>query len=768
VPELLRRFVFPREGWLSGVLIMVMLLALGWSVQQARWFEPIGFVIPIAYLAALTGVILGLTRLSVVIVLPVSALVGTWVVLWTVGGDFLPTLDQTSRLLVLRGEALDWGRIVFEGGFAPQLSPYALGLGALMWVTAFMATYALYRHHRVIDSILLVGVTLIANMSATLSQPELLFLFLLLFSLAALLLWLRVALITREESWRTRTVTETLGVPGQIMRSGVTFIFASIALAWILTTVAVAAPLTGVWSNLDGIWSSIRDQFEGAFGGLSGADSRIQGISFGASILVRGEWNSSDTAVMTVAAQKAYYMRTVTYDIYTGHGWTTSQGSDRHVNAGDLTFPGYTPERPLATDSFRVETVAIEIQGSVARNVFSPGYPTTAFIPLEIHQPAGRPLVGALQSAVTLDAGKGYQITADITTATEAMLAGAGKAYPPDIAATYLSTAGVTDRTAALARQVVNAAGATDPYHEAKALADYLRNDPSFTYTTVGTLPTDSSQDLVDFFLFDPNGRRGYCEYYASAMAVMARTLGLPARVAVGYAPGDQVKPGVYQYRRRNAHAWTEIYFPGYGWQSFEATHSIAGIARAPGEGTVPPPPPPDYKVDPGTVFGEGKKLGDVSSLPSIEPVAGGMTAGGQRPTDETRINNATILIAFLGSLALYAIWRVMRMRYRYRFLAPGDREWQRLAFAGDRAGIAQRPAETFYEYASWLEEQLPARQVEIHQIADGKVWQSYSGRSISAEAIARLKQAWGKLQLPMLWLALRSRIRGVLRGGRP
>ena len=60
-----------------------------------------------------------------------------------------------------------------------------------------------------------------------------------------------------------------------------------------------------------------------------------------------------------------------------------------------------------------------------------------------------------------------------------------------------------------------------------------------------------------------------------------------------------------------------------------------------------------------------------------------------------------------------------MRMRYRYRFMAPGDREWQRLAFAGDRAGIAQRPAETFYEYASWLEQQLPARQVEIHQIAD-------------------------------------------------
>jgi hypothetical protein len=109
------------------------------------------------------------------------------------------------------------------------------------------------------------------------------------------------------------------------------------------------------------------------------------------------------------------------------------------------------------------------------------------------------------------------------------------------------------------------------------------------------------------------------------------------------------------------------------------------------------------------------------------------------------------------------AAWRLLRGRFRYRFLAPGDRQWQRLAFAADRAGVAQRPSETVYEYASWLEEQLPKRGVEIHEIADGKVWQSYSGHSISSEAIARLERAWARLQLPLLWLAVRSRTRGLL-----
>lgn len=763
MPELVRRFLKPREGWLSLILLVVMLLSLGWSVEHAGWFEPIDFVVPIAILGALTGALLGLTRLSVTIVLPISAVIGAWVLLSTIGAAFYPNFDQTAQLLVLRGDALDFTRIVIDGGFAPQLTPYAFGFGILMWVTAFMASYALYRHHRVLDSILLVGVALVANMSATFAE---LFAFLLVFSLAALLLWLRVALVMREEGWRARKVTETMDVPGQIVRSGLTFIFGSIALAWLLTTVAVAAPLTGVWNNLDGVWSGVRDQFEGIFGGLSGAPSRIQGTAFGASFRVAGKWSAADGAVMTVAAKHGYYMRTITYDVYTGHGWMSSAGSDRRVNAGDRIFPAYTPERPLATDSFSVETVSVEILGSVERNMFTPGYPTAAFAPLLIHEPGGKPLLGALQSPSVLDKGKGYQITADISTATEAMLAGAGTSYPAEIRATYLSTDGVTQRTTELARQIVNLAGATDPYHEAKALADYLRTDPRFTYSTSGNLPGDPGRDLVDFFLFDPKGQVGYCEYYASAMAVMARSLGLPARVAVGYAPGQRTASGIYQYRQRDAHAWTEIYFPGYGWQIFEATHSIPAVTRDPGAGTVPPVPP-SASNDPRVPGFEGKDLGTVSDLPSFQPVPGGFHPGSQPPTEETRTGNALLLIVAIGLLVLYAAWRLIRRRYRYRFLAPGDQQWQRLAYAGDRAGLSPRPAETFYEYASWLEEQLPQRRVEIHQIAEGKVWQSYSGRSVSSEVIARLQMAWSRLQLPMFWLAVRSRWRSILRGGR-
>ena len=759
--ERIRRFLKPREGWASLALLGVMLLMLGWSLQRAEWVDHLDYLVPVAMLAAVLGALLGVTRLSVALVLPVSAVVGAGFLLWTIGGEYFPELDQGGRLILLRGDALDWTRIVLDGGFAPQLSPYAIGLGIVMWVTAFIAAYTLYRHHRVLDSILLVGVALVANMWATLTD---LFAYLVVFAIAALLLWLRIALINREENWRIRRVNENLDVPAQIMRSGVTFIAGSIVLAWILTAVAVAAPLTNVWGNFGDVWSDLRGGLEGWFGGLAGTDSRIRGTNFGTSFSIAGSWTSSDEDVMTVGSQRGYYMRTVTYDTYTGHGWKSSEGSDRGVAAGDRIFPGATPERPLA--GFLIETVTVSMQRDGGRNIFTPGYPRNALTPLVVYQPGGLPLLGALRSPVTLDEGKGYMITAAISNATEAMLVGAGTDYPPEIVATYTSTEGITPRTALLAQEVVTAANATDPYHQAKALADYLRSDPRFTYATVAALPSDPDQDLVDFFLFDENGQTGYCEYFATSMAAMARTLGLPSRVAVGYAPGERVDTGIYQVKAKNAHLWAEIYFPGYGWQIFEATKTKAPVVRLSGSGVVPPINLPVGGVDPGQQFEEGDDPGAISGLPSFEPVAGGFKQGEQRPSEATREGNAWVILALLLLLAAFTVYRLLRSRYRFRFLPPGDRQWQRLAFAADRAGVAQRPWETPYEYAGWLEEQIPTRSLEIHQIADGKVWQSYSGHSISAEAIARLERAWGRLQLPLLWLALRRRVRSLIGRG--
>lgn len=191
MPDWLRRYLRPREGWLSALLLLIMALCVVWSVQAASWLEQSEFLTPIAFYAIVAGSLLGISSLSVVATLPIGAVLGALTVLWIVAGEYFPHLSGAGRLVVLRNEAVDWIQILVAQGFAPQLAPYAVGLGVVLWITAFMAAYTLFRHHKVIDAILLLGAALIINLSATLSD---LLGYLVLFMVAALLLWLRAAL----------------------------------------------------------------------------------------------------------------------------------------------------------------------------------------------------------------------------------------------------------------------------------------------------------------------------------------------------------------------------------------------------------------------------------------------------------------------------------------------------------------------------------------------------------------------------------------------
>ena len=761
MPDLRERLLYPRAGWLSLGLLVVMGLALAWAVQGANWLDQLEFLPPVAFWAILTGALLGVLPLTVVLTLPIGALIGGAVVLWTIGGEYHGALDQVGRVAALRDDVVGWTITVLRTGFPSELSPYAIGLGVLLWTTAFMAAYAVYRHNRVIDAILLLGAAMIVNLSATFTD---LFGHLLLFVIAALLLWLRAALVDRQDGWQRRRVNENLEVPAAILRSGIVFAGASVLLAWILTSVAVAAPLTGAWRSFDGVWTGVRDQFEGVFGTLTNPQSRITGSTFGASFTVQGEWVSNDEEALTLAASRPHYLRTATYDVYTGRGWERSEGTRRQVGPGEALFDGATPERP--SEAYEIEAITISMQQTLGRNLFTAGSPIQIYAPIVIHESSGQPVLGGVEAANPIGPGEGYQLSVAISEATEAQLASAGVEYPEVVEALYLDDSRATDRVRNLALEVT--AGLTNPYEKAEALAAYLQRDPSFSYDTVAPAPGDG-QDLVDFFLFDPeNDRQGYCQYYASAMVMMARSLGLPARVAVGFAPGERTEAGSYLVREANAHAWAEIYFPGYGWQIFESTKSIdPGFVRVSGDPTTVAPPRTgrdplrDFEnLDPAL-------RRDINALPSVDFIDGGIDASQPDATgaaDSARSGNALLIAVLVLGAATFVWLRMRHLQRRWRLLPAGDRAWQRLTLAADRAGVGPRPSETIYEYTGWLEEQLPSHVEPIRTVADGKVWQAYSGRRMTHAASGRLEEAWARLRMPLVWLAMRRWVRGIVR----
>jgi hypothetical protein len=161
-----------------------------------------------------------------------------------------------------------------------------------------------------------------------------------------------------------------------------------------------------------------------------------------------------------------------------------------------------------------------------------------------------------------------------VPSAGEAELRSSGQGYPAWIIERYLVLPdSIPDRVLALARDLT--ATEPTPYDRALAIERYLRRFPY----TLDLPPPPADRDLVDYFLHDL--RKGYCDYLASAMVVMARAAGLPARLVTGYATGtyDQAESR-YVVTEANAHAWPEIYFPDYGWIEFEPTAGLPAIKR--------------------------------------------------------------------------------------------------------------------------------------------------------------------------------------------
>jgi hypothetical protein len=171
----------------------------------------------------------------------------------------------------------------------------------------------------------------------------------------------------------------------------------------------------------------------------------------------------------------------------------------------------------------------------------------------------------------------------------------AGTEYPAWVTEKYLQLPeGFSPRIQDLARQIT--AGAPTPYAKAVAITEYLRDNITYV-ETIEEPPRN--RDILEWILFDY--KQAYCVYYASADILMLRSVGIPARMAVGFAQGER-DGNSYTVRRFNAHAWPEVYFPGIGWVEFEPTAGQAPLNRP-----LPPRdaendlgilPPPDLRIE--------------------------------------------------------------------------------------------------------------------------------------------------------------------------
>jgi transglutaminase-like putative cysteine protease len=257
-----------------------------------------------------------------------------------------------------------------------------------------------------------------------------------------------------------------------------------------------------------------------------------------------------------------FYWRGTVYSDYVGTGW--QRGKTRLTQ--EAAYTALDPSGPLARRPLRQD---FELRAPHGDTLYAAADPHSANQPVNVRRMAESGDLVAIEGA-----SRAYKILSMVPEVTLEQLEEASGPYPELIEWEYTSLPeDMPDRVLQLAREVT--AGAESILKHGLALEAYLRTIP---YDLQVARPP-KGRDVVDYFLFDL--QRGYCDYFASAMVVMARAVGIPARLAVGYGMGHyDSAEGAYVVTAADAHAWPELYFNRYGWIPFEPTSGFSPLTR--------------------------------------------------------------------------------------------------------------------------------------------------------------------------------------------
>jgi transglutaminase-like putative cysteine protease len=404
---------------------------------------------------------------------------------------------------------------------------------------------------------------------------------------------------------------------------------------------------------------------------------------------LRSRGRLSDEVVMKVRSQETIPYRGIVFDEYNGKGWEISTGDKAETLTSSSprfdmfsarnTEPTLGPTREVA-QVFHVEKDSPNV-------IFGAYRPQTVFFPTSSIKVDP---YNSLRAPYQIPAGSTYSVISQVPNATPDQLRSAGTAYPSAITAKYTKLPpGGLERTRALARELTN--DTDNPYDAVLRMNEYLRNKYPYDLSIP---PQYEEMDAVEYFLFEQ--KRGYCEQFSSSLAVMARSLGIPARLTTGYAPGEYNPfTGLYEVRASDAHAWVEVYFPGYGWFTFDPTPSFDST-------------PWQYRAaanvqGPRVFEFLGKRTGEL-----LGPAAG---AAGKLMRGVASLEPASILIVGMLVGGMYLVFVYSRKQLSRLRRPPVQRSvkvsdaklysrYRAITTTLEEAGVARRPQETPEEYA--------------------------------------------------------------------
>ncbi len=730
-----RFFPFSWEDIVTFTIVLIAFLTVVQSIDGANWVAEMPDLYTIAFLGLLLGTVLAKMRipewLAHLVAIPLGA-VGV-------------VLTATSK--VAEGSAVDrtreladrmqlWFDAIVSGGISNDNLPFVLLVVSLTFLLAYLAAWSIFRWYNAWLGLIPGGLALLTNISylpGQKSAPLIIYLF------AAILLVARINVLRGERQWRR----ERTGYPDlislHVLNVTVWVALGLLAFAWILPVKTGGGVLYVFWRD---VTSPIAEPFSGLGRVFSAIDSKRGGTvhRFGSTLPLQGEISLGGGEVMTVSATETGFLRAQSYDFYTAQGWKVGPSAQITSSNWPALRAMQGPEE--ARRQLR-RPVSLQVTPSRKSNVVvSNGQPLTVNIDTRVVFGADASDIASVRPAGTLDKGEQYRVESTVSNASVPRLRAAPTIYPPWVAPYLQLPADLPTQIQGKALEVTR--GANNSFDKATEIEKFLR-----AYVVDTKIPpAPAKRDSVAYFLFDIG--RGYFDYHASAMVVMLRTLGIPARLAVGYTvrPADRIPDtNVYVVTEANSFAWPEVYFPSLGWVEFNPAPNEPRITRS----------------------GDDQDIVGGSDEPFLDEDLFGLelpdtTGDAAEALDALEIDEGSSLVGniiatvVLGLLGITALGAVV-FQYSWRRGLAGQpyavQVWEKTMRLSGWARIRTLPQETPRELVYRLERELPEVE-DIDYLGEAFVRARYGQKELAPGERERLQGVWKNARNTLLARMLR------------
>ena len=587
----------------SALFLFLTVLFSAWRLQSTDWVEGLEHVRNVALLGLIIGLALGQSAFQKrgVIFLSIGYMLVIFIWQWFGYMEFSKEESYIGdRLLILAGRLLT-GMSEFAAGRPVKDPLFFLALLYIpYWFTALFSGYQLTRHANALASVLPGGILMFIIYLNHYTTRDYSWLFG-AYLFAAILLLGRIKYNADRIKWKEQRVQisaeSSMDINNAIMVCAAVLILA----VWIAPyTLPYNTEARKAWQKVSANWFSENDQIDNMFAAVK--KDNVPSSDFYRNELALGTRATQSEAIAFLAytplAARDFprlYWRGRVYDRFEEGRWQTSELENAKYipQDGDLHIPD-TTQRFNLNFSFSVYIKGQTILYSAAQPIWTSHPASIAHAVIQGENAGDEKMdIVALQASPYLEAGETYHTNALLANPTIPQLQEAGQEYPEWVTEKYLQLpTDFSPRIQALALDL--ATDLSNPYDQAAAITNYLRSN--IEYAPLVSFP-EGTEDPLEYFLFE--SKKGFCNYYASAEVLMLRSIGIPARLAVGFAQGEpNLQNTFYTVSEKDSHDWPEVYFPDFGWIEFEPTGNQEPVNRpleredsaAPDLGSITPP----------------------------------------------------------------------------------------------------------------------------------------------------------------------------------